>query len=253
MKKALVNTRLLLIVSVCLITAAGCKKNGDVVNPVLTNDDLYANAIADAMVTDSTERVDTLWPVSATNSHLQFKNINGKYYVLMATFMKYPNSYPVGDSINNTWGESWLFIPEQMKMRLSPGFTSSSDTIMRICQLLGLPPKNSNSNTHIGLLWVPGDKLVRPAGSNAITTTDATEILQPTVTADYATWFDNYIIYAYYHTLQSATDFHYPWTRLGYTYDWAPGVSEVGLSEYVLQANSPIWVEQVTTAAAFFK
>jgi hypothetical protein len=53
--------------------------------------------------------------------------------------------------------------------------------------------------------------------------------------------------------LTSATDYYYPWTRLGYTYDWAPDAKEVGMSEYVLQTGSGIWVEQTTTAAAFFK
>jgi hypothetical protein len=58
---------------------------------------------------------------------------------LEITFMRYPGSYPAGDSISNTWGESWVFVPTQMKQRLAPGFTAGSDTIMRICQLLGLP------------------------------------------------------------------------------------------------------------------
>ncbi|MBU6351343.1 MAG: hypothetical protein KGS73_14490 [Chloroflexi bacterium] len=37
----------------------------------------------------------------------------------------------------------------------------------------------------------------------------------------------------------------YPWTRLGYTYDWSNSASEVGLSEFVVAAGSTVAVEPV--------
>lgn len=221
--------------------------------PTPPNDLLYANSILDAMHAETSEAVDSLWPITAGNTKLQWKTINGQSYVLMASFMRFPASYPEGDSITNTWGESWLFIPSQMKSRIGQSFNASSDTVMRICQLLGLPPKNSRSNTHIAEIWVPASRLNRPAGNPSITTTTATADLIESVTPEYKSWFNNYIIYAYYHTLTSETDFHYPWTRMGYTYDWAPGSKKVGLSEYVLQASSGCWVEKVRTASEYFK
>jgi hypothetical protein len=233
-----------------LAILASCKKDNNP-TPELTMDQRYANAITDAMVADSSEIVDTLQPIVATNSLLQWKTIHGQSYVLMATFMKFPGSYPEGDSITNAWGESWVFIPNQMKKRLA--FSATSDTIMRICQLLGLPPANSKSNTHIAEVWVKVSRLNRPAGNPDITATKTGAALLNSVPADFGNWFNNYIIYAYYHTLQSSTDYHYPWTRLGYTYDWAPDAKEVGLSEYVLQASSGCWVEKVRTAQEYFK
>src|SRR3954464_2568055 len=100
-----------------LLVIAGCKKD-DNPPPVYTMDQLYASSITDAMVADSSEIVDSLLPITASNSALQWKTINGQTYVLMSTFMRFPSSYPEGDSITNTWGESWLFIPAQMKSRL---------------------------------------------------------------------------------------------------------------------------------------
>ncbi|MFY0254515.1 hypothetical protein ACDQ55_11225 [Chitinophaga sp. 30R24] len=236
------------------ITFAGCKKD-DSNNPapVYNLNQLYAQAVDDAMVADSSEISTALSPITTDNPDLQWKTINGQAYVLLATFMKYPNSYPVGDSITNTWGESWLFIPQQMKSRIAAGFTPTSDTIMRICQLLGLPPANTSSNTHIAQIWVKASSLYRPAGNPAIDTKTSGPVLISSVTPDYTTWFNNYIIYAYYRPLTLATDAHYPWTRMGYTYDWAPGASKVGMSEYVLQASSGAWVEQVSRAADFFR
>ena len=234
------------------LTFTACKKD-NATAPALSLDQLYAHSLTDAMTADSSEIVDTLLPILSSNPALQWKIINGQQYVLMSTFMRFPSSYPVGDSITNTWGESWLFIPSQMKNRLMPGFNASTDTVQRICQLLGLPPKNSKSNTHIVDMWVKADRLYRPAGNPSITTTTTGPVPIPTVTPDFTTWFNNYIIYAYYHPLLSATDFHYPWTRLGYTYDWAPGVKKVGLSEYVLQGSSGCWVDKVATASDYFK
>ncbi|WP_436484248.1 hypothetical protein [Chitinophaga sp. ARDCPP14] len=236
---------------------SSCSKNDDdpilPPPPVYTLDQLYSQAVDDAMIADSSEITDALWPITPDNPDLQWKTINGQQYVLMATFMRFPGSYPAGDSINTVWGESWLFIPKQMKTRIGPSLTPTSDTIQRICQLLGLPPVNSKTNTHIATMWVSASRLYRPAGNPAITTKTTGAVPISGVSSDFTTWFNNYIIFAYYRPLTSATDMHYPWTRLGYTYDWAPGASRVGMSEYVMQAGSGAWVEKVNRAADFFK
>lgn len=256
MKHVLSGSTLPALMLLASVAFTSCNKNDDnpVTPPPATMDQLYGQAVQDAMVADSSEITDALWPITADNTDLQWKTINGQSYVLLATFMRFPSSYPEGDSITNVWGESWLFIPKQMKNKIGPSFTPTSDTMTRICQLLGLPPVNSKTNTHIATMWVKAERLYRPAGNPAINTKSATAVLQSSVSSPaYATWFNNYIIYAYYRPLPTATDAHYPWTRMGYTYDWAPGVSRVGLSEYVLQAASGAWVEKVTRAADFFK
>ncbi|HJT72536.1 MAG TPA: hypothetical protein VJ720_00935 [Chitinophaga sp.] len=120
----------------CIATISSCSKDDDVVTPEVNVDQLYAQSIMDAIWADSSEVIDTLWPIVNTNAKLKWKTINGQSYVLMATFMRFPGSYPEGDSITNTWGDSWLFAPTQMKERIGSSFTASSDTIMRICQLL---------------------------------------------------------------------------------------------------------------------
>lgn len=46
----------------------------------------------------------------------------------------------------------------------------------------------------------------------------------------------------------------YPWTHLGYTYDWNPGSSNhYGASEYIVPPNSPITVTAVQIAADYCK
>lgn len=235
----------------------GCKKDNIAPPgpepPARSMSELYKSAILDAMVADNAEIIDTLWALTPENTALQWKTIKGKPHVLMASFMRYPSSYPVGDSINTSWGESWLFIPQQMKARIGSSFTAASDTTMRICQLLGLPPANERSNTHIAEIWVNPERLYRPAGSQVITTKTTTATLSTNSPESFTSWYNNYIVFAYYRTLSATADYHYPWTRLGYTYDWAPKAKEVGLSEYVLQASSGAWVEKVSKVGNYFK
>jgi len=38
----------------------------------------------------------------------------------------------------------------------------------------------------------------------------------------------------YLHTIPNG----YPWTHLGYTYNWAPGGDRYGASEYVIRGNA---------------
>ncbi|NIG56620.1 hypothetical protein [Chitinophaga sp. Cy-1792] len=247
------NLPLLGIVLWFLFVLSACSKdNNDTPAPAPDLNSLYAASIKDAMTADSSEIIDTLWPITASNTRLQWKTINGQQYVLMATFMRFPSSYPQGDSITTTWGEAWLFVPAQMKQKLSTQLTASTDTLLRVCELLGLPPINPKTNTHIAQMWVPTSQLFRPAGNPDITAT-TTGPVPGIADNNYLTWFNNYIIYAYYHPLTSATDFHYPWTRLGYTYDWAPNGNKVGLSEFVMKQNTGCWVEKTTTAQDFFK
>jgi hypothetical protein len=43
----------------------------------------------------------------------------------------------------------------------------------------------------------------------------------------------------------------YPWTRLGYTYDWAPGASGIGASEFVTRKEMPVIVKAKVPTVAY--
>jgi len=45
----------------------------------------------------------------------------------------------------------------------------------------------------------------------------------------------------------------YPWTRLGYTYDWGDSATHVGLSEFILEQNATAVVESVTSTVDYLK
>jgi hypothetical protein len=115
----------------------------------------------------------------------------------------------------------------------------------RFEQLLGLPPEDAK--THFSAIWVRPEDLERPAyawrisdpeGLKSFSTDDAPD-------SEFKTWFDGNIIGTWFDST------YYPWTRLGYTYDWAPGSGEYGLSEFIIKKGSTVHVEWTKDTAGF--
>ena len=212
---------------------------------IATLDELYQKAIIDAFTADSAEICDTLWPISSSNSKLEWKTINNEKYVLAGCFTKYPDSYS-SPSVTTSWGVMWVFIPRQMKYRMKSLLNQESDTLLRMRQLLGLP--STNSSNYIAELWIkPGD-LYRPAADNEIDDQTAGPYYPTKPDATYTVWFNQNIYDSYF-----GAGLHYPWTRLGYTYDWAPNASEVGVSEYCVKKNSTLVVCRTYLATVYLK
>lgn len=225
----------------------GCTKTVPVYTPPepVTLDELYQASIYDAMVADSSEICDTLWPIHSSNTRLVWKTIGNEVYVLAGSFNKYPGSYS-GPSVVNTWGEIWVFIPSQYKSKMSASYYPYTDTLLRTRQLLGLPP--SNSSQYIVELWVKPKDLFRPATDPKVDT-KTTGLFFPANTDPLHTkWFNQNIYDAYFGT---AT--HLPWTRLGYSYDWAKGASEIGVEEYCIKTGSLLYVNKLALATTYIR
>ncbi|MEI6048649.1 MAG: hypothetical protein WCS03_07090 [Bacteroidota bacterium] len=224
-----------------LLSHSGCSKEEHYNQPAL--DDLYQSAVADAIMVDSSEICDTLWPITSGNSKLEWETINNEKYVLVGNFNKYPDSYS-DTSVINSWGMIWVFIPEQYISRMKSTLNQQSDTLLRMSQLLGLPP--GNNNNYIVELWVKPEDLFRPSADPEIDDKTAGQYLPANASADYVKWFNQNIYDSYF-----GIGTHYPWTRLGYTYDWAKTGSEVGVSEFCIKTNSLVYVEKLYVALKY--
>lgn len=211
----------------------GCDDNND--NTVVLDEELYEQAIMDAMIADESEISNSLVAITETNTSLQWKEIDDVSYVKVSTFSSYPESFQ-DSTLTNFWGELWVFVPCQAQQILSD--TDNDAKALRLKQLLGLPPDNSNSV--IAELWVNPDDLFRPSPDNEITDSVAELHFPEDADADYMIWFNENIYNSYY-----GEGTKYPWTRLGYTYDWNSSTSEVGISEFCIKANSTVYVEEV--------
>jgi hypothetical protein len=117
------------------------------------------------------------------------------------------------------------------------------DVAMQLRELLGLPPDAETPRFLI--LTVAAADLFRPAPDDSISTrypcksvpeaplpADCGNSFPDTTTAAHYQWIA--VESFYLHTVPNG----YPWTHLGYTYNWAPGGDRYGASEYVIRGNA---------------
>ncbi|SNW63018.1 Hypothetical protein ORPV_1114 [Orpheovirus IHUMI-LCC2] len=130
----------------------------------------------------------------------------------------------------------WVTLEDQLRDKCIQ-FCNVDDFDMRIKQLLGLHPNSSNQ--YIVDIEVKRNNLFRPCLSSNI------DVNICNINYD----DDDYDIYhrRWIESLESISYIPYsgyPWTRLGYTYDWV-GEDNFGLSEFVIKPGSEIYINNV--------
>ena len=157
--------------------------------------------------------------------------------VLVAFMHKYPDSYPASEDIELKWGNVWCVSAEDMRKWVLDNEKGVTDWTVRLHQVLGMP--TTKEYTTITALWVDADLLYRPANVTD-PNSEMTATYQKTGDEEFDTmykeWFDGNIIWSYF-------DSAFPWTRLGYTYDWADNGTEYGLSEFLIFSGATVKVE----------
>jgi hypothetical protein len=211
--------------------------------PALTEAELaarYAAAVADAKDAEESEIYGELIAVADGTAGLEFDD---KGRVLTVTWTNW-NGYDGKEGQELELGvEVWVtVVPQLQNFCRGLGFSDKA-LDLRLEQLMGLPP--NNGKTKLVQLWVPTDALFRPSPDAEIS--DAVAMLAFPDGADpiHVTWIDK---------LQGSSygEKGYPWTRLGYTYDWSPDAkSEVGLSEFVVRKGSKAQVASIVPQAAY--
>lgn len=204
----------------------------------------YLDAIQDALDPQPREVVNNLVAIVATNPLLKWRNFGDGPRVLMATLGGYTSSMPAapGSPYNTGSREIWVTaVPQLRDVCTKPGF-SGSDLAMRLRQILGLTP----NFPVIALveIWVLPSQLFRPAADNSITG-DSAGLTMPSATESwYRLWFNELRATQYYQSSKPSHD-AYPWTQLGYTYDWG-SENHQGLSEFVIRQQSAVYINGVT-------
>ena len=136
--------------------------------------------------------------------------------------------------------EIWVTAAPELYQRMKK--VNPADRSLRLKQLLGLPP--SAENKIFIELWVKPSDVFRPCPDNEVDDQQCNLCFTARDSADasYIEWFNRSRIDRYY-----ATGLYnqYPWTQLGYTYDWHPrNRSHRGLSEFVVQKNKTVYIEK---------
>ncbi len=191
--------------------------------PALSSAGLYEQAMQDALTieTDEIHSVVTITPQSDKAT------VNKEGEVLLITWHKYPDSYISGEDTTLSHGEVWCFTDKEIAEWYDSHKAGVTDWELRFEQLLGLPEEKEY--THFTGMWVALDAVKRPAYSYDITQPVTEMQFDDSADAAFVAWFNENIIDSYF-------DGAYPWTRLGYTYDWSG--AEYGLSEFVVEKDT---------------
>jgi hypothetical protein len=132
------------------------------------------------------------------------------------------------------------------------------DLALRLRQLLGLQPEAQFQ--HFVVMKVAASDIFRPA-TNPLTTTPwpcgakkesyCGEQFPYWASPAHMQWLANQMLTSYVVAPEHNGTYSYPWTRLGYTYDWKEGADRYGASEYVVRPGSVVNVLSVTPYAAY--
>nr|WP_321429358.1 hypothetical protein [uncultured Methanolobus sp.] len=238
------NSNLLLIFSISMVAilSTGCVLDGNQDSSGVTDlDQMYQAAIEDAMVAEDEEIYTELSPIIESNTELQWSEVSGDKYVLVVTWTKYPESYPVDSNVSTWWGDTWVMVIPELKDFVEQNDVQNDELTLRLEQLIGLP--HDDGNEYFVEMWVRPDDLFRPTPDPEVTDTQAQLEFNENVSQEHVEWFNS---------LNNSTYDEYPWTRLGYTYDWGNPDSDIGLSEYVIQNSSTVIVSSVSTTSDYF-
>jgi hypothetical protein len=209
----------------------------------------YFDAIIDARTADYNEISHTLTAVNTHNDTLPWNESHDRIEVASWVTGTYVSSYVPGQDLMMNW-ESWVSVEgEVLRTARASGLTGDALTL-RIKQLMGLRPDRNYA------YWVtmevrPAD-LFRPAPDpepgDSEAMLDFPAGAEMSVSDAYKLWFANQINGRYV-----LARWGFPWTRLGYTYDWAGSGSEVGVSEFVIRPGSTVRVVNVQTNAQYLE
>ena len=109
----------------------------------LSLNQMYTNAIEDAMVAKQSEVYNGLTAITENNSNLIWQGGPGNQNLLVVTWTKYASSYPVGETVNTTWGYTWVTVAPQIQTFFKEHVNADTNATLRAAELLGLPPNTS--------------------------------------------------------------------------------------------------------------
>ena len=141
-------------------------------------------------------------------------------------------------------GEVWTFTDGEIRSWYQDEGRDAPSLTLRLEQLIGLP--RDSGYTHVSALWARPQDLLRPAYSTDVADDRMDNYFSGQTDEEYLAWFEENIEWSY---TQSA----WPWTRLGYTYDWSLYGGEYGLTEFVIVPDSTVSVEFTLTTQEFIE
>ena len=238
-------------------------------NPAVTASDgtlwtIYSAAVEAAKFPEPGHISRDLVPIVRSNPHLTWDD-NGR--VLMVTWTKkayyagkegQPYALPKGVTM-------WLTAVPYIQRACQSWDLPPDRLPLRIAQAIGTPPPKPGGNDSFVQVWADSRTFFRPCPDPEITdrecqatlngrpvnkdagcpwTTEQLSAAYVKVSDDHLAWMcknwsDTYLV---------EPQKRYPWTALGYTFDWGDLLHPVGQSEYVVLPETTVWVDKIFSA-----
>lgn len=212
-------------------------------------EEAYRHAIKTSMYPAADTKDTNLIPIVPGNKHLLWKTINGEEHVLVVTWSK-KNYYGKPGAYNTGTYQTWVTTAPELQQRMKK--EKYTDAKLRLTQLLGLPPGSTNDT--IVEFWVRPQDLFRPCPDREIDDKSCNicfGALKDAADSAYAQWINATRISRYY---ACGLYNQYPWTELGYTYDWNPtNKTHIGLCEFVIDEKKTIYLERACCTSEYLK
>ncbi|MGD8780086.1 MAG: hypothetical protein PVH88_14115 [Ignavibacteria bacterium] len=206
---------------------------------------LYSKAIQDAKNPEPDEIYDNLLVIIG-NPNLIDTLINGEKYILTVSWKSASTAalYPDSGIMNTKKWPIWISVVPEVQNKCKEYFEKLTNPNLRIRQLLGLQPDAQYD--YFVEFWVKPADLFRPCPDNETSDSKCGLNLPPNVTNEYRRWFNDLRAVQYVDCYDTTyKQLGWPWTQLGYTYDWNSGnTSNVGVSEFVIPGNKNIYVRR---------
>jgi len=243
------NYKISLIVF-ALVAIASCKTVNIANQKTFDAGVLYQQSIISSMSPDSSKVFTNLISVDNQNKDLNWKVINGENYLLVVTWkqnISYYKQYKDSAYYNTGSYPIWVTTSPELLQRMENELCT--DVNLRLKQIFGLPPNAVYS--YFVEFWVKPSDLFRPCPDKEITDKKCDLCFPANTDAEHILWINTNRIDRYYPCELYSK---YPWTQLGYSYDWNPeNKTHIGLSEFVIGTNKKIIVEGIYTTEEYLK
>ena len=201
-------------------------------------DSLYKYALLDAAVIEEDENYQ-LRTISKSNKDLVFRKMGDKEYIKVVTWLPshitkiYKNAKENYDGklVPKSGITLWFTLfPYFQNYCQAQSFRNNDALLLRMKQKLGLP--YGRTYQWIAELWVPVEAIKRPCPDPS--TDNERCFTQPDIPLDvkYHKWYFEQRALA-----SVEVEEPFPFTGLGYTYDWGLKAPEFGFTEFVFQGD----------------
>lgn len=203
----------------------------------------YAESVGDAAKPQEWEISRNLSAIDESNNELVWKEINGEKYLLVASWKAdtkyYKNDEKTGFYNTGNYPIWVTAAPELQNKCQDKKFGRKEGLDLRLKQLFGLPPNVEKK--YFVEFWVRPKDLFRPCPDEEITDENCDLIFPENTSEEHQAWVNDLRLASYYN---AEWDHNYPWTQLGYTYDWnKKNKNHVGLSEFVIGKDADVIIK----------